>query len=166
MGGRDMRMNQSISFNMIALFVLGVGLHIYAAILAISYEEPEYSEEYIEARNEISERNWVPRVYHDTLRARGYIDIVLGRSPFSKERAAFSRQTADLDEVARAEVEPKFVGTTQRGGELAALIIWQVGGDVRVQLVGDETPLGELVSVTSTKLVFENALGQSNIDLY
>ncbi|MBO6689398.1 MAG: hypothetical protein JJ919_13040 [Henriciella sp.] len=105
-------------------------------------------------------------VYHDPLRARGSVDIVLGQSPFVSDRSAYSRDLPVVADASEPELNPEFVGVFGRGNSISALVIWEPGQSAQSHEVGDDTPWGKLISATSSKLVFEGDEGLRELKLF
>ena len=104
--------------------------------------------------------------YHDPVRARGFVDIILGQSPFVSDRSAYSRSALQTPRPVEPELNPQFVGVFGSGTAISALVVWEPGQPAQSHGIGDETPWGVLTSVTSSRLVFEGEKGRKELELF
>jgi hypothetical protein len=76
---------------------------------------------------------------------------ILGRSPFSPSRAAFSRNAAP--EAPPAPIEVKLAGIYKIGKQMRANLV--IGGQSVTVKQGDDTPIGKVTNVEAAAVVIE-----------
>lgn len=160
-------MSRAIPLTPLVFALSGIGLMALSVYLMVSADT-----ETPHASISLTEKTAIPApdiallTYHDPVRVRGYVDIVLAQSPFVSDRSAYSRIASQDNSPAEPEIRPEFVGTVGRGDGISALVVWQPGQPALSHSLGDETPWGILISATSSTLVFEGEKGRKELKLF
>ncbi|CAN0302977.1 unnamed protein product, partial [Chrysoparadoxa australica] len=95
------------------------------------------------------------------------ITSIQAKSPFARDRKAYSRSVAAPQTQATAvRYQPRFVGTLGRADRMRAMIIWNPNEPAEIYQVGEETPSGTLISITSLAIVLENEGEQTELKLF
>ncbi|MEO1188987.1 MAG: hypothetical protein AAFW60_07935, partial [Pseudomonadota bacterium] len=109
-------------------------------------------------------------LYNDPIRLNGDAQIVLLNSPFSKSRTAFTRARMvperDTFVQPNVQLEPKLFGVTETNRTPRALVSWRPGEDATQIEVGDETPLGKVVAISSNEVQFEKEGRSHSLTLF
>ncbi|MCH9752461.1 MAG: hypothetical protein K0U61_09625 [Alphaproteobacteria bacterium] len=159
-------MSRAIPLGPLVFALAGIGLMGVSAYLMLTGKLERSRTELSAAETSSPEEEGTLLTYHDPVRARGFVDIMLGQSPFVADRSAYSRNTPSVPEPVEPELNPEFVGTIGRGDEISAFVIWEPGQAAQKHMIGDETPWGVLVLTTSSTLVFEGENGRRELELF
>lgn len=146
--------------------LVGSSLLGFSLFLLLQSEASETSSDLEYFGGSVANAEGAPLTYNDPVRARGYVDIVLGQSPFVKDRSAYRRNLVQAPEPTLPELTPEFVGVMSNEGETEALVVWRTEEGAKSHSIGDETPWGVLISISPTRLVFESVEGQKELDLF
>lgn len=159
-------MSRAIPLGPLVFSLAGIGLMGVSAYLVLTGKPERSRTELPAAETSSPEDGGTLLTYHDPVRARGFVDIMLGQSPFVADRSAYSRNAPSVPEPVELELNPEFVGTIGRGDEINALVVWEPGQAAQTHMTGDETPWGVLVLATSSLLVFEGEKGRRELELF
>lgn len=159
-------MSRAIPLGPLVFGLAGIGLIGVSAYLMLDGKPEHPRTELLAAETSSPEEEVALLTYHDPVRARGFVDIVLGKSPFVSDRSAYSRSAPQSPAPAEPELNPEFVGIIGRGEAISALVVWEPGQAAQTHVVGDQTPWGVLATATASKLVFEGEKGRKELELF
>ena len=96
----------------------------------------------------------------------GSVSTILASSVFAPDRSEFTLARPKPPPPKKPTFQPQFVGTLGTGEKLRAMVIWSKNGEAQTHRMGDGTPWGELVSISSTRLEFSGPAGNKELNLF
>ena len=96
----------------------------------------------------------------------GSVSTILANSVFAPDRSEFTLARPKPPPPKKPAFQPQFVGTLGTGDTLRAMVIWSKDGEAQTHRMGDSTPWGELVSISSTRLEFSGPDGEKELELF
>ena len=107
--------------------------------------------------------------YHIATQTTGYNQVILNRSPFSKDRGPFqeaSITSEDTPKPSRTEVTLQLIGVTTEDSDHFALLIRNDTQSLNRYRIGDETPAGRILMINSNGVTIDAGNKEKHIRLY
>lgn len=160
-------MARDLPLTPLLLCVIGAGLVLFGGYMLATVSAPAVNAPLGYDQGISEAQNTQALIYHDPMKASGSVTSIQTKSPFARDRGAYSRSMAVSQTQSSAIVyKPKFVGTLGRADRVRAMIIWNPNEPAEIFAVGERTPAGTLISITSLAIVLENEGEQTELKLF